>query len=314
MIADLFPLERRNIAMAIFSSGASVGLLIGFAIGGWLDQDIGWRATFVVVALPGFLLAAIIRFTLREPPRGRFSVPALETPLNPRSVLLTLWNNRGFRHLAVAYAVGVLLMYGQTQWLPAFFERSFGVHPAQLGAMIALTQGLGTFAGTILGGLICDRLAHSNPLWPMRIAVASGILVMAPRIALYLVSNADEGYAVSAIAGFVGGLGASPLLAIVVTIVPSQIRATASAVLLLMTALIGMGGGPFLIGWLSDMLKPAWHGEALRYSLLSVTAVTGTWVCVHYVFILRYLAERLHTPPAESADLANAGNALLHKK
>jgi MFS family permease len=128
------------------------------------------------------------------------------------------------------------------------------------------------------------------------------------------VSNADEGYGVSAITGFVGGLGASPLLAIVVTIVPSQIRATASAVLLLMTALIGMGGGPFLIGWLSDMLRPALHGEALRYSLLSVTAITGAWVCVHYIFILRYLADRLRAARAESADLANVGDALLHKK
>ncbi|MGA9794223.1 MAG: MFS transporter, partial [Rhizomicrobium sp.] len=118
MIADLFPLERRNIAMAIFSSGATVGLLIGFAIGGWLDQKVGWRATFVVVALPGLLLAAVIRFALRDPPKGRFSVPAFETPLDPRSVLMTLWNNRGFRHLAVAYAVGVLLLYGQTQWMP----------------------------------------------------------------------------------------------------------------------------------------------------------------------------------------------------
>ncbi len=301
ILADLFPLERRNTAMAIFSSGATVGLLIGFAIGGWLDQKIGWRATFAAVAFPGLLLAAVIRFAMREPPRGRFSVPVFETPLDPRSALITLWKNPGFRHLAVAYAVGVLLIYGQTQWLPAFFQRSFGVQPAQLGVMIALTQGLGTFAGTILGGLICDHLARSNPLWPMRIAVASGIFVVVPRIALYLASNATEGYAISAIAGFVGGLSASPLLAIVVTIVPSQIRATASAILLLMTAILGMGGGPFLIGWLSDMLKPALHAEALRYSLLSVTVVTSVWVSIHYIFILRYLADRLRAARAKSA-------------
>jgi MFS family permease len=206
---------------------------------------------------------------------------------------MTLWNNHGFRHLLMAYAVGVLLMYGQTQWLPTFFERSFGVQPEQLGAMIALTQGLGTFAGTILGGLICDRLGRSNPLWPMRVAVASGLIVVAPRIALYLVSNSAEGYAISAIVGFIGGLGAPPLLALVVTIVPSQIRATASAVLLLATAVLGMGGGPFLVGWLSDMLKPALHSEALRYSLLSVTVVMSGWVCIHYIFILRYLADQL---------------------
>ena len=70
MIADLYPPERRSTAMAIFGTGINWGILTGFLVGGWINEWYGWRVAFLVVGLPGVLLALIVQLTVKEPPRG----------------------------------------------------------------------------------------------------------------------------------------------------------------------------------------------------------------------------------------------------
>ena len=70
MISDYFPAERRATALGIYSLGIPVGILFGFLAGGWLNEFFGWRVAFFVVGIPGLLLAVLVRFSLREPPRG----------------------------------------------------------------------------------------------------------------------------------------------------------------------------------------------------------------------------------------------------
>ena len=70
MISDYFPPERRASALGVFSLGVPLGILVGFLAGGWLDEALGWRLAFVVVGLPGVVLAVVVALTLREPPRG----------------------------------------------------------------------------------------------------------------------------------------------------------------------------------------------------------------------------------------------------
>ena len=70
MISDYFPPERRASALGVFSLGVPLGILVGFLAGGWLDEALGWRKAFIVVGLPGVLLAAVVALTLREPQRG----------------------------------------------------------------------------------------------------------------------------------------------------------------------------------------------------------------------------------------------------
>ena len=70
MIADLYPPEKRSTAMAIFGTGINWGILIGFLVGGWINEWYGWRAASVGVGLPGILLAMLVRYTVTQPPRG----------------------------------------------------------------------------------------------------------------------------------------------------------------------------------------------------------------------------------------------------
>ncbi len=69
-IADLFPMKQRATALAIFLLGASLGNFTGPALGGWLTQEFGWRTAMMYAAIPGFILAPIVWFTLRDIPPG----------------------------------------------------------------------------------------------------------------------------------------------------------------------------------------------------------------------------------------------------
>jgi predicted MFS family arabinose efflux permease len=70
LIADLAPPEKRASAMAIYALGIPVGTLLGMLIGGLLADAYGWRMAFVVVGLPGVLLAGAVILLLRDPRRA----------------------------------------------------------------------------------------------------------------------------------------------------------------------------------------------------------------------------------------------------
>ncbi|HKU37184.1 MAG TPA: MFS transporter, partial [Polyangiales bacterium] len=67
LISDYFERERRSTAVSIYSMGIYGGVFLGLLVGGQVAQTYGWRAAFFVVGLPGVLLAAAVKLTLREP-------------------------------------------------------------------------------------------------------------------------------------------------------------------------------------------------------------------------------------------------------
>src|SRR6478609_193103 len=70
MISDYFPPQKRSTALSIYSAGLYFGVLIGFLMGGYLNQHLGWRMAFFVVGLPGIIFSLLFYFSVREPRRG----------------------------------------------------------------------------------------------------------------------------------------------------------------------------------------------------------------------------------------------------
>lgn len=290
MIADLFPLHRRATALAIISAGGQMGLMAAFAGGAYLEKFFGWRGAFVAVAAPGLLLALVLRLTVREPGRGRYSDPVADQLEVSPSALRDLWKNRGFRQMFFAFGASVLLLFGQSQWTPAFLERSFGAARTDLGVMLAATQGLASLVGTLSGGVISDWLTRRSALWPMRVVIITTVLAFIPQLGVYIAPNVDVAYLMSALGGFFASFNSGPLLAVVQTIVHPSRRALASALTMFSAAVIGMGGGPFVVGALSDLLTPILHAEALRWSLFAMTLVVTPWSLIHFALVQREVA------------------------
>ena len=186
LISDYYPPERRGTAMAVMGMGIPLGVLTGFLVGGWVNEFFGWRAAFMVVGIPGVILALLLWFTLREPPRGLFDNQQGQG--QPPTVLSTfqfLWKRPACHHLCLAAALYGLSGWGAGIWQPSFFMRTHGLSSGEVGTWLAFVFGLSGATGAYLGGAIGDRVyqATGDPRWYMWIS-SGGILIAIPFVFL----------------------------------------------------------------------------------------------------------------------------------
>jgi predicted MFS family arabinose efflux permease len=91
-------------ALAIFTAGGPIGVLVSLMLAGWLGELVGWRATFVVIGLPGLLFALIFWITVREPARPIANEGSWADPSTWHAVA-ALCRNPAFVH----YTLGIAL-------------------------------------------------------------------------------------------------------------------------------------------------------------------------------------------------------------
>jgi MFS family permease len=274
LIADHFPRAERPRATATFMLGGALSVILGYFGAGWLNEWYGWRTMFVVLGIPGVALALVIGLTLKEPRRAaaRPADPTSAASSQPSviEVCSRLWSIPTFRHLLFGFSVLFLLAYGFAQWQPTFFIRTHGVGTGELGGWFTVIYASSGAVGVYGGGMLASRYAATNERLQLRalIALFAGLLVVRPLV--YLMP--DYGWALVLVVptALVSAIGDGPLFAIIQSLVPAPMRAVSIAIIYLVANLIGMGLGPFLIGVLSDGLRP-WAGEgSLRYALIAL--------------------------------------------
>lgn len=273
MLSDLYPPETRATALSVYTVGAYLGML-GLGLAGWLDENYGWRTAFLVFGAPGLLLALVVRFAVPEPPRGAIEgLSAAEAPPSIREVGRHLLGLRSFRSLVVASSLFAFSGYGFMNWAPLFLQRVHGLGSTQAATAIGFVLGIGGAVGVLLGGILVDRLSRRDLRWNLWIP-ALGAAVMTPFLSLFLFASDWKVGLLSYFPAFVAGqLYVGPAYAMTQALAKLQMRAQASAVILFFMNLIGMGGGPQLVGLLNDLLAPSFGDQAIRYSLLVMALV-----------------------------------------
>jgi MFS family permease len=294
LIADIFTRAERPRAVGIYTMGAPLSLLVGFFAAGWLNQFYGWRATFMIMGLPGLALAVLAWFTLKEPRRrpltrdGSALSVTSESAAAPvehpslKQVCATLWDNRSFRHMLFCYSVSFFFIYGVLQWQPAFFIRSYGLQTGEVGSWFAVAYGLCGLLGNYSGGVLASRYAADNERLQLQAMTLLFALHGVFSGCVYLVPNQYWAFVLLGFAVLSLTLTNGPFLAIVQTLVPTRMRATSVALVYLFANLIGMGLGPLATGALSDAFM-SWAGEeSLRYALLALCP--GFLWCAWYLW------------------------------
>lgn len=288
LITDYFPREKRASALAFYSMGTPLGGLVGFALGGVIADTHGWRVAFFVCGAPGLVLALIAALTLVEP-RVRAVAQKLKAanagaskkPL--REVLSALSHKRTFWLVAFAAAIKAFIGYGHAPFTASYFYRNhaeelgqlaayFGLGPSGfLGIALGVVAGLGGAFGAFLGGQIADRYGGRD----LRAYVSVPAIAALATIPIYVfaITLPWAGYAILilAINAALATLWYGPVYATAQSIVPPHMRATASAVLLFIINLIGLGLGPLAVGALSDALAiygGLGEAEGVRWALI----------------------------------------------
>jgi len=296
LISDYFPKSRRGTAFAIYALAVPIGTSIGAAVGGWGNQNLGWRNTFIAVGAPGIVLAFIVYLTVKEPPRGMSDaarpVAGQATPAM-LDVLKFLWLRRSFRHLSLAAALHSVVWYASGAFNNAFLQRSHAMSAQEAGywiSILSLIAGVGTF----LGGYLSDRLSTrlNDRRWYMWVPGVATLLCVPFQFLAYL----SPSLAV-ALPSFVGlmlmaAVFFGPSFAMTQALATLRMRSVATSVLLFIQTLIGNGLGPSMTGFISDQLGPSLQTDSLRYALV-VIGVVNLWAALHYLVGARSLRQDL---------------------
>ncbi len=308
LISDYFPPERRAFALGVLYSYMPLGSLVAFLCGGWANEYLGWRAAFLVVGIPGILVALLVRLTLREPIRGaseRIVQPSV--PLTLPENLRYLLSRPSLRHLALAGALHGVGAFGAAVWMPTYFIRQHGMSSAEIGTWLALVLGFAGLAGTLLGGHIGDRLVQKtgDARWyPWLICTV--ILATLPLLVFVYSLPPVPALLLFIVPTLLQNMMLGPVTATIQNLAGVRRRAMAAAMYLFLTNLIAMGCGPLLVGVISDAFALTLGTDSLRYGLLATMVISTIWAAFHFWMASRELRKDLAEAGVQMPGQANA--------
>ena len=302
LISDYFEPKRRGKALSIYAMGVYGGTFIGLLMGGVVAQMYGWRAAFLIVGVPGVLLALILQLTVREPPRG-FSEGGVVREAPPMAtVMSTLAAKSSFRHLALAAGLHAFVSYGVSAFYNSYLIRSHGFTVAEAGVWLAFLVGIGGLLGTYVGGTYADKLTqrHGDSRYMLKVPAISNLISLPFAAAAFALSHTPAVLVCLFLYVCFGTMYLAPSITATYRLVMPRERALATALLFLVLNFIGIGIGPILTGFIShtignnlvDAGVPAAQASAdgLRYALCIVVFMF-VWSTYHYYRAMRTLRQ-----------------------
>jgi MFS family permease len=299
MLADLFPKEKLPRAIAFLNFGYWAGTGLALILGGIIATAFanvptvtlpligitmrGWQVVFIIVGLPGLIVAALL-MTVREPERrGRISAGKNDSikPASIREVVAFLKSNRtAFAPIYIGMGIQVVMTYGALSWAPAFYIRTFGWTPKQYGMITGLITVTVMPIGTVLGSLLAERFAKAGrDDANLRVVFLGKLLAMPFGILFPFMPNPYLAMAVSTVGLFFLSLTPAPLNAALQVITPNQMRGQITALFLFVFNVIGFALGPLMVALFTDYLFQDESQVGLSLVLTSLTlGPLGTFI------------------------------------
>jgi MFS family permease len=286
LISDYFPARQRAIAFAIYSIGLYIGLGGGFALGGWIGEQYGWRAAFIAAGIPGILFAIVLRLSVREPERGAAESAAVDSAVyTSREVASYMLRRPSFLAYMLGSSLFVFAGAAIDQWAPLFLMRVHGQPADAVGLWTGIVGSTAGLSGSLAAGWIADKLAIRDQRWNLWVA-SGGITLVVIGTLLFLFGPVSMLKSSYFLATFFNAFVMPPTIAITQRVLPVRMRALGSAVMLVGYNVIGMAGCNFAIGFLSDLWQGDLHVDSVRYAMAAtqLTALAGL-ACTIYAII-----------------------------
>jgi MFS family permease len=300
IMIDYYPPEQRGRAIGFMLTGTPLGSAAA-VFGGGLFLPLyaagtfhgiapagmsGWQALFITIALPGFLVAAML-MAIREPPRrgvgASLEAPPPLWPFLQRHAL-------AFWSICAVFAGYSVIGYGVSTWTPTVLMRIYHFSPARAGAVCGLILLLCTVPATVGAGLLSDLLER----WRGVRGRAMAPMFLTPPLALSLVwlalaRDLPSTMCAFVLAYFLFSLGATSIPPALQAFLPNRLRGQALAVMGMVSILAGLGLAPTLIGAVNDYV---FRDEMmLQVSIGAVNAVVAMLILLVAVGLPRVYAE-----------------------
>jgi len=306
IITDSFPKERLTRAIALMQLGVTAGgafsLIMGAIVIHMLVDvpdihvaGIGvirwWQLVFIVVGLPGVLVAVLTVFTVKEPARRGVINPAIVNKIGMRHVLAYMAQRwRVYAPFFGSMAIGSLAL-GVLAWGPAFYQRTYGWQPAQIGMMTGLASLICTPIGLFGGVWLYERYVKQGLVEaPMRVVFLGRLIALPAPILMPLMPSPWLALALTAFGSMaIGFTGASQNAALQI-ITPNEMRGQMNALSLFLFSVVGNGLSPSIVALITDFV---FRDESqLRYAMLTTSAfIMPTSLFVFWLAIKPYKRE-----------------------
>lgn len=273
MISDMFEQHKRSTALAIYSAGLYFGVFVGYSSGGYLQEIYDWRTTFLIVGVPGVLLALLLRLSVREPARGLYDEGPKPKPRSLGETFSYLWKLESFPYIAFGCAMSGFVSYGTGSFMPSFMVRYHGISPSEIGLTLGFVSGFGGMIGTFLGGFLTDKYGAKNPSLYMWIPGMTAVTAIPIALVAYLTGDKWTMLGTYFIVVVLSTLYLGPAIAVTHRMVAGNMRALSSAVLFFVLNLIGLGLGPLFVGAVSDFEMARTGSDGLQTALIVGTSI-----------------------------------------
>jgi MFS transporter, Spinster family, sphingosine-1-phosphate transporter len=268
MLSDYFPKEQRGRSMSIWGAGATFGIAVGFAGGGYIAEKFGWRSAFFFAAAPGIVFA-LLAFGLREPLRGsaeRIGRAVQTTRDASIRNFLDLMRIPTLRATILSQTLLYFVLASNAFWLPILLTRRFNLSVGKAGLLAGVVLVAGGLIGTLGGGWIADRRALTRPAGHLEVGIA-GFVLGAVFITIALVAPLNVGPVPVFVPAFLLAvvclyLYSGPFTALSQNVVSPGLRASAVTMLLFVSHVFGDSHSTYDVGWISD------HIHSLQGALL----------------------------------------------
>ncbi len=292
MISDYFDKHELSKAMGIYISGAILGTAGGFALGGILAENFGWRSTFIMLGLPGVVLGILMFLTVREPERGRFVVGEVKHEQQPVwPTLRSLIRNSIYIRIVLPNAFIIAATYALSLWFAPILLRNFDVSVSQVGIYLGICFAAGGVPGMLVSGYLGDKLALRDPRWRAWLPALVTFLAIPAVYGALFTSNLGLLFVLFAIGYGLIVSTQGPILSLVQLSVKPTERALAVSFANVFATIIGYALATPLVGYMSDTLSQDYGSLALNYAVFAILALTLVPAVPAYLFAARSIGK-----------------------
>ena len=267
MIADLFPREKLGRALGVYQAGALFGAGIAFLAGGIVIKILSamgsvdfpviglmkpWQMAFMVVGLPGVLIA-LLMLTVKEPARrGKLEghddgIPLRQVAGNVKT------NGRLFASLFAGFALMAVPLTTFITWVPAYMSRVHDYTRADSGFTLGLILVIFSPAGVCFGGWLIDKLHHRGYTdATFRVGLLSAAMLLPLVFFATMLTNSSVTIVLLCPFVFFASMPIAAAPATLQLFVPNQMRAQLSALWMLALNILSTTAGPTLVGFITE--------------------------------------------------------------
>lgn len=187
LIADISPPQRRGLMFGLAGLSMGIGVLGGMLLAGIFARE-NWRLPFILVSVPNIIMAPVLLLALRgvkigmgEPELAKIYGAGREYGyrIELGEFVRELLRNRTAILMMLQGIPGTLAWGIIPHWSVMFMIERWGLTEDR-ATLVVVFAGMGLIAGTVIGGLLADRLKGAGVsnarLYVSMIGIALGMI------------------------------------------------------------------------------------------------------------------------------------------